>query len=549
MPRQLWPYQEAEKILKVFPSGGPVVLETGYGPSGAPHIGTFAEVARTTWVGQALKEISGRDWSLVAFSDDMDGLRKVPLNMPREALEPHLGKPLSLVPDPFGCHASYGAHNNARLREMLDRFGFRYTFKSSHEQYASGAFNEGLTRILRNYEAVRQIILPTIREEKREDWSPFFPICEQCGRINGTRVTGYDSVRLTITYICEGEQAGAVADGPAGGGDDEDETPARPGARAPAAGCGHGGEVSILDGKAKVGWKVDWALRWYVLGVQYEMYGKDLIESAALSAKICKAISGRAGPVQSFYEMFLDEQGRKISKSVGRGLTVDTWLSYAPKESLLLFIFKDPRKAKKLSWEVVARSVDEYLQLLQRRYHEPAPPGAAASGPQGSADELKFIQPDLPATSPYDYPVTYSMLFQLIGALGAPAAEVVRDYVHHYRGAIPSSDAALEMLIEYAGAYVRDQVLPSRVTRRLTPEEANLIGRLAEYLATEREADEIQTRAFDIAREAGIDAKDLFRLIYNVLTGQDSGPRLGSFVKLLGQTKVREILKQAAAAV
>jgi lysyl-tRNA synthetase class 1 len=306
--------------------------------------------------------------------------------------------------------------------------------------------------------------------------------------------------------------------------------------------------VSILDGKAKVGWKVDWALRWYVLGVQYEMYGKDLIESAALSARICKVIAAEPGgapgpgsyrgPVQSFYEMFLDEEGRKISKSVGRGLTVDTWLSCAPKESLLLFILKDPRKAKKLTWEVVARTVDEYLQLLQKHYQEQLPPA-------NQRDELGFIQPDLPESCPYAYPVTYSMLFQLIGALGAPAPEVVRDYVHHYKGAIPGSDAALSALIEYASAYVRDQVLPSRVTRTLNPDESRFIGLLADYLREEHEAEEIQTRAFDIAREAGMDAKDFFRLVYNVLTGQDSGPRLGSFVKLMGQSTVESILRKA----
>jgi lysyl-tRNA synthetase class 1 len=516
------------------------VLETGYGPSGAPHIGTFAEVARTSWVGAALKEVSGKDWTLIAFSDDMDGLRKVPLNMPAEALEPHLGKPLSHVPDPFGCHASYAAHNNARLREMLDRFGFEYSFRSSHEQYTSGTFNEGLSRIMARYQQVREVILPTIRAGKREDWSPFFPICERCGKINGTRVTSYDAKRLTIGYVCEGEQAGAMGDEPAAS--DEEEGTVRGAARPGTGGCGARSEVSILDGRVKVGWKVDWALRWYALGVQYEMYGKDLIESAALSARICKVISDGAtrGPIQSFYEMFLDEQGRKISKSVGRGLTVDTWLTHAPKESLLLFIFKDPRKAKKLSWEVVARSVDEYLQLLQRRYQEPVP---RAAGPR---DELDYIQPDLPERCPYEYPVSYSMLFQLIGAIGVPAPEVVKRYVHQYRGAIPSSDPMLEALIQYATAYVKDQILPGRLPRVLAPDEVRVALELAEFLSVEHEAEEIQTRAFDIARAAGIEAKEFFRLVYNVLTGQDSGPRLGSFVKLMGQAKVRAALRRAA---
>ena len=528
MPKVLWPDEEASRIEKGYPSANPVILETGYGPSGAPHIGTFAEVARTTWVGQALERATGRHWELVAFSDDMDGLRKVPLNMPREALEPHLGKPLSKVPDPFGCHDSYGGHNNASLRQMLDHFGFRYTFKSSTRQYESGAFNEGLSRIMASYDGVRDIILPTIREEKRKDWSPFFPLCERCGRINGTRVTGRDAARLTVTYVCEGDQGGALGDEPGG---DEGE----------AAGCGHHGETSILDGRAKVGWKVDWALRWYALGVHYEMYGKDLIESAALSTRICRLIAGpkgHRGPVQSFYEMFLDEEGRKISKSVGRGLTIDSWLSSAPRESLLLFIFKDPRKARKLTWDVVIRSTDEYIQLLQKR-------GEGTQDP--SADDLRFIRPDLPPGTPYAYPVSYSMLIGLVAALGVPADSEIKEYVHHYKGAIPGSDPMLESLIEHASAYAREHIEPGRTRRETDAGERALLVRLAEALEKEElEAEQVQALAFDQARGASRDPKDLFRLLYNVLTGQDSGPRFGSFVKLVGQQEMARRLRRAA---
>jgi len=524
--------------MRGYPEAASYTLETGYGPSGAPHIGTFAEVARTSWVGAALAEMSGKPWTLVAFSDDLDGLRKVPLNMPAEKLTRHLGKPVSMIPDPFDCHPSYGAHNNALLTAMLDRFGFRYTFVSSHHQYTSGAFNEGLTRIMKNYEAVRQVILPTIREEKRATWSPFLPICETCGRVNGTRVVAHDPEALTVTYVCEGGRSGAL-------GDEPDE-----GAAAPE-GCGSRGTASILNGGVKVGWKVDWALRWFALGVHYEMYGKDLIESAALSADICKVISGRKGPVQSFYEMFLDEEGRKISKSVGRGLSIDSWLQYAPKESLLLFIFKDPRKAKKLSWDVVARSVDEYLQLLARHYAT-----LPAAGPEGAAErttnEMAFIQPDLPPKNSYEYPVSYTMLLGLIGAIGVPTTDVVMDYVHHYKGAIQESDRMLESLIEQATAFVREQVAPHRKAVELTQEQTRLALTFADFLheegrgGTEREPEEIQTKAFAIAREGGMEPAEFFRLIYRILTGQDSGPRLGTFVRLMGQGKVAALLRQAA---
>jgi lysyl-tRNA synthetase class 1 len=321
------------------------------------------------------------------------------------------------------------------------------------------------------------------------------------------------------------------------------------------AGCGTGDSMSILDGKVKVGWKADWALRWYVLQVQYEMYGKDLIESAGLSADICKIISGRKGPVQSFYEMFLDEEGRKISKSVGKGLTVDAWLTYAPKESLLLFILKDPRKAKRLSWDSLVRSADEYLQLLQRRYTDEQPPVAETPGGNDhgpNRQELDFIQPDVPQANPYAYPVSYSMLLGLIGAIGVPAPEVVMEYVHHYKGAVPASDPMLQRLIELATAFVRDQVLPARTARTLSSDEARLVKILADFLHEEDRPspdlspEEIQTKVFDIARDGGVEAKPFFRLIYNLLTGQDSGPRLGTFVKLMGQGKVAAILRKAA---
>jgi len=538
MPRHLWPHDEARSIMRGFPDAASYTLETGYGPSGAPHIGTFAEVARTSWVGAALAQASGKPWTLVAFSDDLDGLRKVPLNMPAEKLAPHLGKPVSMIPDPFDCHPSYGAHNNAALTAMLDRYGFRYVFTSSHQQYTSGAFNEGLTRIMRNYEAVRQVILPTIREEKRATWSPFLPICEACGRVNSTRVVGHDPDKLTVTYTCEGGRSGAL-------GDEPDDGPAAP------EGCGAGGTVSILDGHAKVGWKVDWALRWFALGVHYEMYGKDLIESAALSADICKVISGRKGPVQSFYEMFLDEEGRKISKSVGRGLSVESWLKYAPQESLLLFIFKDPRKAKKLSWDVVARTVDEYLQLLARHYSTVAAPADAASAERPQS-ELDFIQPNLPAANPYEYPVSYTMLLGLIGAIGVPTKDVVMDYVHHYKGALLESDRMLESLIEQATDFVREQVAPHRKTWELSADEKRLALALADFLheegrgGQEREPEEIQTQAFAIARGGGMEPSAFFLAIYRILTGQDSGPRLGTFVKLMGQGKVAALLRQAA---
>lgn len=521
MPKSLWPYREAARILAAWPGAGRIRLETGYGPSGAPHIGTFAEVARTTWVAMALSDLKAGGmspgaledplWELVVFSDDMDGLRKVPLNMPGELGE-HLGKPLCDIPDPFGCHESYAHHNNARLCQMLDRYGFRYTFKASHRQYRRGVFDQGMLRILERYEEIRQLVIPTMKREMRESWSPFFPICPQCGRIYSTRVTATHPSRGTISYAC---------DQPTGD---------RPG-------CGAGGELEVTGGRMKVGWKVDWALRWHSLGINYEMYGKDLIESAHLSDRI-QRILGSKPPVHMVYEMFLDESGSKISKSVGKGLTVDTWLSYAPRESMLLFLIRNPRKAKKLSWDVVARTVDEYLELIGRHYGE--------ERKDAFRDELEFVWPDLPPENPYEYPVSYSFLFSIMGNVGLADTGLVAEYVRSYRGRVPGSDAFLEDLVEYATAYYRDHVAPHKRPADVPAEHAPLLARFADFLDDRRTQEEIHAKAFDIPRQEGLEPGPFFTTLYRVLSGQDRGPRLGPFVKMLGPSRVARRLRAAA---
>ncbi len=523
MSRSLWPYREAERLLNAYPDASPWRLETGYGPSGPPHIGTFAEVARTTWVGMALSDlraggkVEGAEkdpaWEVVVFSDDMDGLRKVPLNMPA-ALGESLGRPLCDIPDPFGCHRSYAHHNNAALRAMLDRFGFRYTFRASHEQYRSGVFDEGLLKILENVEEIRELILPTMKADKRKGWSPFFPICGGCGRIYSTRVTGHHGDRGSISYACDT----AVGDHP---------------------GCGREEEIPVTGGGVKVGWKVDWALRWYTLGIHYEMYGKDLIESADLSRRILRILGGPP-LVHSFYEMFLDETGSKISKSVGRGLTVDTWLKYAPRESMSLFLLRNPRKAKKLSWEVVARTADEYLDLMARHY--------GASGGDSFRDELEFVWPEAPARNPYEYGITYTTLFSIMGNVGVADPELVAEYVRNSRGRFPGSDELLMQLVERAAAYYRDRVEPYKKPAQAPPEHAPLLAEFADFLSDELTADEIHARAFAIPREAGLDPGPFFTTLYRALSGQDRGPRLGPFVKLLGPSRVAARLREIVSA-
>ncbi|HEY1961787.1 MAG TPA: lysine--tRNA ligase, partial [Rhizomicrobium sp.] len=334
-----WPFEEARKVVarleRRAAQGKPhdtVLFETGYGPSGLPHIGTFGEVARTTWVRHAFEQLSDVKTRLIAFSDDMDGLRKVPGNVPNpELLAANLGKPLTSVPDPFGTHESYGAHNNARLRAFLDRFGFQYEFLSSTECYKAGRFDEALLTILENYERVRDIVLPTLGPERRATYSPFLPIDPNTGHVLQVPLLEWNKSRGTVVYENEGKRV----------------------------------EVPVTEGHCKLQWKADWAMRWLALAVDYEMSGKDLISSVELSSKILRALGG--APPEGFnYELFLDENGERISKSRGNGLTIEEWLSYGPEESIALFMYVKPRVAKRLYFDVIPKAVDDYISLLDQ---------------------------------------------------------------------------------------------------------------------------------------------------------------------------------------
>jgi len=513
-----WPFAEAAQLAeKVKGRGeGVVVFETGFGPSGLPHIGTFAEVARTTWVRHAFETLAGRPTKLIAFSDDMDGLRKVPLNVPqREMLAEHIGKPLCYIPDPFGCHVSYSGHMNAKLCEFLNTYGFDYHFQSSHEAYVRGDFNEGLAILLSKVEEVKALILPTLGEEKREDWSPFFPICGSCGRVYTTRVVAYHPQDNTLEYICDTEVYGVK-------------------------GCGHRARATIFNGKAKVGWKVDWALRWYTYEVAYEMYGKDLIESAKLSSQIVR-LMGKEPPIGLIYELFLDKEGRKISKSVGKGLTVDAWTTYAPIESLLYYIFASPRKAKRLYWEIVPRCVDEYLDEL-RKYPTPS-------------EEERVNLPvwhihDRGRTVPaYGSKVNYSTVDNLLSALASDSADLVMEYLEQYDPKVREYSAVVRDIVEKVLNYYRDFVLPTKVYKKPDERERAMLlalrDRLVEFPAKSEE--ELQAMPFAVAKEFGVPAADFFRLFYEVLFGQDRGPRFGAFTSLVGQGKLASLLAERCA--
>ena len=513
-----WPFQEAAQIVKQRqPSKDrPVLFETGFGPSGFPHLGHFSEGVRTSWVRNACEYLYGLKTRLLCFSDDMDALRKVPSNFPQpDMLAPHLGKPVHAIPDPFGCYTSFGDHMNAKLCEFFDASGFDYEFQSSREAYVRGDFDEGLSILLDKAEEVRQIIVPTLREQNRQHWSPFFPICPNCGSIMATRVTAYHPSRGTVSFTCDLNTGHYT-------------------------GCGESGEQSVLGGNAKVGWKVDWALRWYAYEVDYEMYGKDLVDSVRQSSRIVR-LMGKQPPVGLCFEFFLDEEGRKVASSTGRmGVTVDAWKKYAPIESLLFFLFQNPKRAKRLHWDIVPKCVDDYLDAL-RRYPDVAE--------EEQPEQALWHIGDRGAVVPeYASRVNFSTVNNLIAALGVDSVEVLKEYLARYDAQATTYPQVTQALVEKGLNYYRDVVLPNKQFRPPTDEERALLEQLAERLSAANGAteEELQAIPFDLAREAEIPPKALFRMFYEVVLGQERGPRFGSLVQLVGKEQVVKMVREKA---
>jgi lysyl-tRNA synthetase class 1 len=521
-----WPFEEAKKLvarLKRKPKDE-VIFETGYGPSGLPHIGTFGEVARTTMVRHAFRVLTDDKIKtrLIAFSDDMDGLRKVPDNVPnQELLARHLGKPLTQVPDPFGTHPSFGEHNNARLRAFLDHFGFDYEFMSSTQCYKSGRFDQALLRVLERFDEVMAIMLPSLREERAQTYSPFLPVDPKTGVVLQVAVTGHDARAGTITY-------------------EDPET--KQSVTAPVTG-----------GRCKLQWKPDWAMRWYALGIDYEMAGKDLIDSVKLSGQICKALG--AQPPEGFnYELFLDEKGQKISKSKGNGLTIDEWLRYAPAESLSLFMYREPKAAKRLYFDVIPRHVDEYQQHLD---------GFSKQEPkQQLGNPVWHIHSGKPPK--LDMPITYQMLLTLVSSSNAENAETLWGFIGRYRrGVTPHTHPKLDALVGYALNYYRDFVLPTKKYREPTESERAALTDLRDALTqlpADATAEQIQDVVYEIGRrEPFLDhnkkakdgkpgvALDWFNMLYQVLLGQEKGPRFGSFVAVYGLKNTVDMIDGALA--
>jgi lysyl-tRNA synthetase class 1 len=521
-----WPFEEARKVvarLKKRPKDE-VIFETGYGPSGLPHIGTFGEVARTAMVRHAFRVLTEDKVKtrLIAFSDDMDGLRKVPDNIPeKEMVARHLGKPLTKVPDPFGTHTSFGEHNNARLRAFLDAFGFDYEFLSSTDCYLSGRFDATLLKVLERFDQVMTIMLPSLREERAQTYSPFLPVCPRTG------------VVLQVPIVARAAAAGTISY-------DDPET-------------GERMTTPVTGGRCKLQWKPDWAMRWVALGVDYEMAGKDLIDSVKLSGAICRTLGGV--PPEGFnYELFLDETGQKISKSKGNGLTIEEWLRYASPESLSLFMYREPKAAKRLYFDVIPRHVDEYQQYLDAYPRQDAR--------QRLANPVWHIHAGAPPRA--DVPISFTMLLNLVSASNAENADTLWGFIGRYwPGVTPQSHPKLQQLVEYAIHYFRDFVLPTKKFREPSDGERAALIDLRDALSQLPEdapAEKIQEVVYEVGRrepfldatKKGKDGKpgvslDWFNMLYQVLLGQEKGPRFGSFVAIYGLNNTVDMIDGALA--
>ena len=501
-----WPFVEARKLVKErkksFEKKGKIILQTGYGPSGLPHIGTFGEVARTTMVVHAIKQIIDIPTEIITFSDDMDGLRKVPENIPnKKILEENLNKPLTSIPDPFNKFKSFGEHNNEMLKKFLNKFKFSYIFKSSTETYKNGIFNNALFLVLENYEKIMEIIIPTLGKERQKTYSPFLPICPDTGKVLELPIAEIKKKEGKIIYK---------------NGDKKIET-------------------EITNGKCKLQWKVDWAMRWYAFDVDYEMYGKDLIESAILSNKICK-ILGKNSPNGFAYEMFLDEKGEKISKSKGNGITIEQWLKYASPESLSLFMYQNPKRAKKLYADVVPKAVDEYLSCIDKFSEQ--------NGQQQLLNPVWHIHNGKPPIEKSIMP--FSVLLNLVGTSNATDKEVLWKFIKKYKKDIKVSEhPILDSLVTYALKYFTEVVKPNKKYKKPDEKEKKALEDLVSRLKdckNKVDPEEIQTIVYSVGKDNGYEEnlREWFKAIYQIIFGENDGPRMGFFISFFG---VEETIK------
>mgnify|MGYP001416115001 FL=1 len=503
-----WPFVEAKKLLKERKSfiekKGKITLQTGYGPSGLPHIGTFGEVARTSMMVNALRHLTDLPTEIITFSDDMDGLRKIPENVPnKDLLNNNLHKPLTKVPDPFKKFNSFGEHNNEMLKNFLDKFNFKYKFKSSTFLYSSGFFNSTLQIILENYQGIMDIIIPTLGKDRQKTYSPFLPICPETGIVLEIPVIEIIKEKSKIIFDNNGKKL----------------------------------EASILDGKCKLQWKVDWAMRWYALDVDFEMYGKDLIESAILSKKIIKLI-GKNNPSGFAYELFLDEKGEKISKSKGNGITIDQWLEYASPESLSLYMYQNPKRAKKLYNEIVLKTVDEYLEFIEK--------GKTQNEQQLLMNPVWHVHNGKMPKE--EIIMKFSMLLNLVEASNAENKELLWKFVKKYKkGILEKNYPIFDNLISYAIKYFNEVIKIKKKYKKPNHEEKKALQSLVNTLNNcnnEMSPEDIQTLIYSTGKDNGYseNLRDWFKLIYEVVFGDENGPRMGFFISFFGVKETQQLI-------
>ena len=505
-----WPFVEIRKLLKdrkdLIKTKNKIIFQTGYGPSGLPHIGTFAEVARTTMMINALNHIQNTETDLITFSDDMDGLRKVPENIPNDkVLHENLGKPLSSIPDPFNKFDSFGEHNNEMLKNFLNKFNFKFNFKSSTENYKTGKFNNSLMRVLEKYEEIMEIILPTLRSERKKTYCPFLPICPTTGKVLEVEPLEINKKKGTVIFDNNGKKL----------------------------------ESEIINGNCKLQWKVDWAMRWFTFDVDFEMYGKDLTESAILSNKICKTL-GKKPPNGFAYELFLDEKGEKISKSKGNGITIEQWLRYASPESLSLYMYQNPTRAKKLYSEVVPKAVDEYLSLIETFPKQETK--------EQLLNPVWHVHNGKPPSE--KVVMSFSMLLNLVGSSNAENKEILWKFIQRFHPDIkPTNHTVLNRLTEYAINYFRDKVEPNKKYKIPNESEKkallNLIKKLS-LVTQDTKPEDIQTIVYSTGKENGYEKKlrEWFILIYEVLFGSVDGPRMGFFISFFGVKETTKLIEE-----
>lgn len=507
-----WPFEEARRIYEKLqgktPQKGFVLFETGYGPSGLPHIGTFGEVVRTSMVRHAFSLLAPHiPTKMFCVSDDIDGLRKVPENLPNsDLIKANLGKPLTAVPDPFGTHQSYGHHMNARLRSFLDSFGFEYEFISATEKYQSGAFDATMLKVLEKYDELMELMIPTLGSERQETYSPFMPIDEESGIVVDKGVKAIDKKKGTVIYIAPNGQEK---------------------------------EISVTKGGCKLQWKIDFGARWYSLGVDYEIYGKDHQPNERIYRKVCEILGGEP-PVNFTYEMFLSDTGEKISKSKGNGIAVEDWLKYAPSESMALFMYQKPKTAKRLYFDVIPKAMDEYLAFAQSF--------EAQTPEQKLENPAFFIHNSKVPSQSLNFNISYSLLLNLAGACNPENDEVLWGFISKYQaGLTKNSSPLLAQMVDRAINYYNDFIKKNKKYREPSEAEKSAILELADALknideSQKNDPQELQNLVFQIGKNHGYEKnmRDWFLALYQILLGQDQGPRMGSFIALFG---IEEFLK------